>query len=152
MTFFRFRFRCVTWLLATLSAVIGLLVAGCGSEPPAAPSKPNILFVAIDDLNDWVGPLDGHPQVQTPHMDRLAARGTTFLNAHTQAPLCNPSRTSLMTGRRPSTTGVYGLRPWFREVAELSELVTMPQYFEQKRLQHFFYRQDLPRTLRAGRH
>ncbi len=108
----------------------GLLLANCGTEPVPPPAKPNILFIAIDDLNDWVGPLDGHPQIQTPAMDRLAARGTTFLNAHTQAPLCNPSRTSLMTGRRPSTTGVYGLRPWFREVEELADLVTIPQYFE----------------------
>lgn len=94
-----------------------------------AGEKPNVLMIAIDDLNDWVGPLRGHPQVQTPHMDRLAGRGTTFLNAHCQSPLCNPSRTSLMTGRRPSTTGIYGLSPWFRNVKELSKLVTLPQHF-----------------------
>lgn len=93
-----------------------------------AQQRPNILFVAIDDLNDWVGPLNGHPQVVTPHMDRLARRGTTFLNAHTQSPLCNPSRTALMTGMRPSTTGIYGLQPWFREVDELKDLETLPQY------------------------
>ena len=103
------------------------LLGSCGVEAP--PAKPNILFIAIDDLNDWVGPLDGHPQVQTPHMDRLAARGTTFYNAHTQAPLCNPSRTSLMTGRRPSSTGIYGLAPWFREVETLKDIETLPQYF-----------------------
>ena len=103
------------------------LLGSCGAEAP--PVKPNILFIAIDDLNDWVGPLDGHPQVQTPHMDRLAARGTTFYNAHTQAPLCNPSRTSLMTGRRPSSTGIYGLAPWFREVETLKDIETLPQYF-----------------------
>ncbi|MCB9383634.1 MAG: sulfatase [Bryobacterales bacterium] len=90
--------------------------------------KPNILFIAIDDLNDWVGPLGGHPQVKTPAMDRLAARGITFLNAETQAPLCNPSRTALLTGLRPSTTGVYGLQPFFRDVDELKDLVTLPQY------------------------
>ncbi len=106
----------------------GLALGSCGGSPPP-PAKPNILFLAIDDLNDWVGPLGGHPQAQTPHMDRLAARGTTFVNAHTQAPLCNPSRTSLMTGLRPSTTGVYGLRPWFRDVEELRDVMTMPQYF-----------------------
>ena len=100
---------------------------------PAAdkPAKPNILFIAIDDLNDWVNPLQGHPQVQTPHMDRLAARGTVFTNAHCQAPLCNPSRTSLMTGLRPSTTGIYALFPWFRNVEELKDLVTLPKYFGQ---------------------
>ncbi|QDS92407.1 Choline-sulfatase [Roseimaritima multifibrata] len=92
-------------------------------------SRPNVLMIAIDDLNDWVGPLRGHPQVQTPAMDRLAARGVTFANAHCQSPLCNPSRTSLMTGRRPSSTGVYGLAPWFRKVPELSDLETLPQYF-----------------------
>jgi len=61
-------------------------------------------------------------------MDRLARRGTTFLNAHTQSPLCNPSRTALMTGMRPSTTGIYGLRPWFRDVEALADLETLPQY------------------------
>lgn len=92
--------------------------------------RPNILFIAIDDLNDWVGPLNGHPQVKTPHMDRLARRGTTFLNAHTQSPLCNPSRTALMTGMRPSTTGIYGLQPWFRDVPELEDLEPLPKYLE----------------------
>ena len=97
-----------------------LLLASCATDTgPAA--KPNILFIAIDDLNDWVGPLDGHPQVRTPHMDSLADLGTTFYNAHTQAPLCNPARTSLMLGRRPSSTGIYGLLPWFREVESLAE-------------------------------
>ena len=109
-------------------ATVGtILLGGCAGGGP--PAKPNILFLAIDDLNDWVGPLNGHPQVQTPNFDRLAAHGTTFLNAHTQAPLCNPSRTSLMTGRRPSTTGIYALFPWFREVQELKDIETLPQYF-----------------------
>jgi len=107
-----------------------LVVAAILLAPHAA-AQPNVLFLAIDDLNDWVGPLQGHPQVKTPAMDRLAARGTTFANAHTQSPLCNPSRTSLMTGLRPSTTGVYGLRPWFREVESLRDVVTLPQYFAQ---------------------
>jgi choline-sulfatase len=79
-----------------------------------AAEKPNILFIAIDDQNDWIGCLGGHPEVKTPHIDMLAERGTVFLNAHCQAPLCNPSRTSLMTGLRPSTTGFCGLSPWFR--------------------------------------
>ena len=90
--------------------------------------KPNILFIAIDDQNDWIGCLNGHPQVQTPHIDALAERGTVFLNAHCQSPLCNPSRTSLMTGKRPSTTGVYGLAPWFRDVDDLKDIVSLPQY------------------------
>ncbi len=92
-------------------------------------ARPNVLFIAIDDLNDWVGCLGGHPQVQTPHMDALAARGTLFRNAHCQAPLCNASRTSLLTGLRPTTTGIYGLAPWFRTVPALKDRVTLPQLF-----------------------
>ena len=94
-----------------------------------APLKPNVLFIAIDDLNDWVGCLGGHPQAQTPNLDRLAARGTLFRNAHCQAPLCNPSRASVLTGLRPSTTGIYGLVPGIRDVARTRECVTLPQYF-----------------------
>ena len=113
---------------ALIAPALAVLVCGCTADVP--PGPPNILFIAIDDLNDWVGPLNGHPQVQTPHMDRLAARGTTFLNAHTQAPLCNPSRTSLLTGRRPTTTGIYGLAPWFREVESLNSIESLPQFLE----------------------
>lgn len=115
-----------------------LLVAVCNCPRLALPSaaqplhdraaRPNILFIAVDDLNDWVGCLGGHPQVQTPNIDRLAARGTLFRNAHCQAPLCNPSRTSLLTGLRPTTTGVYGLAPWFRTVPGFRDVVTLPQY------------------------
>jgi len=97
--------------------------------PISQGASPNVLFIAIDDLNDWVGCLDSHPQVKTPKIDALAERGTLFTNAHCQAPICNPSRTSVMTGLRPSTTGVYGLAPWFRKVDDLKDLVTLPQHF-----------------------
>lgn len=97
----------------------------------ASAAPPNVLFIAIDDQNDWIGCLGGHPQVQTPHIDRLAARGTVFTNAHCQSPLCNSSRTSLMTGLRPSTTGIYGLAPWFRNLEEWKDVVTLPQYLAQ---------------------
>ncbi|TAN36777.1 MAG: choline-sulfatase [Verrucomicrobia bacterium] len=93
------------------------------------PQRPNVLFIAIDDLNDWVGCLGGHPQAHTPNMDRLAARGTLFRNAHCQAPLCNPSRAALLTGRRPSTTGICGLLPGIRVVEATKNCVTLPQYF-----------------------
>lgn len=91
---------------------------------------PNVLVISIDDLNDWVGCLGGHPQVQTPHIDRLAASGVLFSNAHCQSPLCNPSRTSVMTGLRPGSTGIYGLAPWFRQLDEFKEVVTWPQHFQ----------------------
>jgi arylsulfatase A-like enzyme len=96
----------------------------------SAAERPNVVMIAIDDLNDWIGCLGGHPQAQTPHMDRLAARGMLFTNAHCQAPLCNASRTSLLTGLRPSTTGIYSLEPWFRTVESLRDHVTLPQHFK----------------------
>lgn len=106
-----------------------LFLMSCFAAWAAEVQRPNVLMIAIDDLNDWVGPLKGHPQVQTPHMDRLAARGTVFTNAHCQAPLCNPSRASLLTGLRPSTTGIYGLLPGIRSVESLKSHVTLPETF-----------------------
>ena len=94
-----------------------------------AAERPNVLFIALDDQNDWIQCLGGHPLVQTPNIDRLAQRGTLFLNAHCQAPLCNPSRASLLTGLRPSSTGIYGLQPGIREVERTKSHVTLPQTF-----------------------
>ncbi|MEZ6121667.1 MAG: sulfatase [Planctomycetaceae bacterium] len=113
---------------AVLHLLLPLLLCCCANADNA---KPNILFIAIDDQNDWIGCLNGHPQIQTPNIDALAAQGTLFLNAHCQSPLCNPSRTSLMTGRRPSSTGVYGLAPWFRDVDELKDIVSLPRHLRQ---------------------
>ncbi len=110
---------------------VALLIAGLcilGDRVSAA-RNPNVLFIAIDDQNDWIGCLGGHPQVKTPHIDRLAARGTLFTNAHCQAPLCNPSRASLLTGLRPSSTGIYGLAPGIRDVEATRNHVTLPQTF-----------------------
>ncbi|HEV7406219.1 MAG TPA: sulfatase [Chthoniobacteraceae bacterium] len=73
----------------------------------AEPKKPNVLFIAVDDLRDWVGYLGKNAQTITPNIDRLAARGVAFTHAYCAAPVCNPSRTALMSGMRPSTTGVY---------------------------------------------
>jgi choline-sulfatase len=92
--------------------------------------RPNVVFIAIDDQNDWIGACGGHLLAKTPQLDGLAARGTVFLNAHCQAPLCNPSRTSLMLGLRPTTTGVYGLAPWFRTLPEWKDRVALPQHFK----------------------
>lgn len=111
-----------------LLAALGLLPASIIAEEIPAP-KPNILFISIDDLNDWVGHLGGHPLVKTPHIDALAARGTTFLNAHCQAPICNPSRASVLSGLRPTTTGIYGLQPAPRAHPDLRDRLFLPQYF-----------------------
>jgi len=130
------RGRC-GWLAIILVALAGstAVFGGQHSEEHRAAagsktSRPNVVFIAIDDLNDWVGHLQGHPLTHTPHIDRLAQRGTTFLNAHCQAPLCNPSRTSLMLGVRPTTTGIYGLAPWFRSLDPWQDRVTLPQHFQ----------------------
>jgi choline-sulfatase len=115
-------------LLVCAVAASAVVTAG-QSTTPTARRAPNVLFIALDDLNDWVGPLGGHSQVKTPNLDRLAARGTTFVNAHVQAPLCNSSRTSFLTGLRPSTTGVYALDPWFRQSEAIRARPTVLQTF-----------------------
>jgi len=112
-----------------LAALVLTAALPATAAAPAAPRRPNVLFIAIDDQNDWLGHLGGHPLAKTPHLDRLAARGTSMLNAHCNAPLCNPSRTSLMLGLRPTTTGIYGLAPWFRTLPEWKDRVSLPQHF-----------------------
>ena len=98
-------------------------------------SKPNVLFIAVDDLNTWISPIDNFLGVKTPNFDRLAKMGVTFTNAHVQAPLCGPSRASLMTGLRPSTTGIYGMTPddqIRREGNPVTKDITfLPEYFKQ---------------------
>ncbi len=93
----------------------------------AAKQRPNVLFIAVDDLNDWVGALNAYPGVRTPNLDRLAKRGVLFTRAYCASPSCNPSRAALLTGVRPSTSGVYeNDNPW-RPV--LPNAVTLPQHF-----------------------
>lgn len=116
------------WVAGLCLLTSSLCGAAFGAEQQEQ-HRPNVLFIVIDDLNDWTGCLGGHPQAQTPNIDALAARGTLFANAHCQAPLCNPSRASVMTGLRPSTTGIYGLRPGIRDVEALKSHVTLPEYF-----------------------
>lgn len=99
----------------------------CLSQP--AGQRQNVLFIAIDDLNDWIGCLGGYPGAKTPNLDRLAARGMLFTNAHCSAPVCNPSRASIMTGIRPSTSGVYHNRQPMRKSSVLQDAVTLPQHF-----------------------
>ena len=92
-----------------------------------AKSRPNILLISLDDLNDWVGCLGGHPQTLTPNIDRLAAEGMLFRNAYTAAPACNPSRTALFTGKAPATSGLYDNLQKLREVMPKETL--MPRHF-----------------------
>ena len=101
--------RTIRIMVAILISVACLSHTTTAQPNKATQERPNVLFIAVDDLNDWLGCMQGYPGVKTPNMDRLAARGVLFQNAHCQAPLCGPSRASLMTGLRPSTTGIYGM-------------------------------------------
>lgn len=91
----------LTTTLLCASIAAPTLAANKGDE------RPNILFIAVDDLNDWSPCLGNYPKAYTPNIDKLAARGMLFTNAHCQAPISGPSRTSIMTGLLPSSTGVY---------------------------------------------
>lgn len=86
--------------------------------------RPNVLFIAIDDLRDWVGYLGHNPQTKTPNIDRLAARGVAFTRSYCAAPVCNPSRAALMSGLRPSTTGVYDNQNDWRTVVAADKCLT----------------------------
>jgi len=90
--------------------------------------RPNVLFLCVDDMNDWVACLGGRSDIKTPNIDRLAQRGVLFTNAHCPAPLCNPCRTAIMTGLRPSTTGIYNNSVvWAKE---MPGWVTLPRHFK----------------------
>jgi len=89
--------------------------------------RPNVLFIAIDDLNDWTQVLDPQAPIRTPNIDRLAKRGVLFKRAYCASAACNPSRTSILTGLRPTTSGVYGNKADWRKV--LPDTATLPQHF-----------------------
>ncbi|MEM9702276.1 MAG: sulfatase, partial [Planctomycetota bacterium] len=118
--------------LAAGFAVVLPVLFVTSSAPAGEPDeRPDVLFIAVDDLNDWLGCLTtdrsplggGHPQTATPNLDRLAARGMLFTNAHCAAPACNPSRTAILSGRRPSSTGLYlNAQSWPNAVESLPTL------------------------------
>lgn len=110
----------------TLFAISALF----GGHVLAAESRPNVLFIALDDLNDWIGCLGGHPQTKTPNLDRLAASGVLFRNAYTAAASCNPSRTAIFSGLPPHRSGLYHNLQKMREVMPEAEL--LPRYFSKQ--------------------
>ena len=113
------------FLAALILAVPCLAFAQAADEAV----RPNVLFISIDDMNDWAGFMDTHPQILTPNMDTLASEGVSFTNAHVPAPICGPSRTAIMSGLWPSTNGIYTNSANYRR--DLPDVVSMPEYFRQ---------------------
>jgi arylsulfatase A-like enzyme len=108
-------------------SVAALFLSAAAARAADAPAKPNVLFVAVDDLRPALG-CAGDPHAKTPAVDALAARGTVFTRAYCQQAVCSPSRSSLLTGRRPDSTKVYDLVTHFRKA--LPDVVTLPQHFK----------------------
>ncbi len=94
----------------------------------AKSKKPNILFIACDDMNDWVGFMQGHPDTRTPNMDRLAKRGIVFDRAYCASPICGPSRAAVMTGMKPETSGVYNNKGTY--IDYVPNAVSLPRFFK----------------------
>ena len=117
-------------LALTLACLSTAAFAGEAAAKAADTAKPNVLLIAIDDLNDWIGCMGGHPQAKTPNIDRLAARGVLFNNAHCQAPVCNPSRASMMTSLYPSTSGIYFLTPDLNRSPVAKKNTLLPKRFQ----------------------
>ncbi len=118
-----------TYFLATVMAFICLSFSLSEGRFTNKEEHPNVLFIAIDDMNDWAGFLHTHPQVQTPHMDALARAGISFSNAHCPAPICGPSRTAILSGLWPTSSGIYSNAAHYRK--QLPHLVSLPEHFRQ---------------------
>jgi arylsulfatase A-like enzyme len=105
------------------------IIALCTVQAFSAGTRPNILMIAVDDLNDWVGVFGGNPQMLTPNMDKLAESGIVFRNASCPGPVCGPSRSALLSGFMPATTGIYGNSNNMLGSEIVQTHATMPEYF-----------------------
>ncbi|MGJ8734647.1 MAG: sulfatase [Cellulophaga sp.] len=115
-----------------LPIVALLLLTNCNTKEEKEMTKPNVLFIAVDDLNDWEGAYLGHPQAKTPHMDKLFAEGVLFTNAHCSQPVCTASRNSMLSGIHPTSSGWYSstnnMKKNYSEV--MANHMMLPEYFK----------------------
>lgn len=118
-------------IICLLTAMLAFSISCTQEEQP-----PNIMFIAVDDMNDWIGPLGGLEISKTPNLDRLASLGMVFTNAHCASPACSPSRLSIMTGVQPSKSGKmknewYDGPEWRKETI-FQDIETIEQFFQNR--------------------
>ena len=109
----------MTWISNLFSAALFVVFMSAGS---ACAKQPNVLFLAVDDMNDWIGSLGATPRAITPNLDKLAARGVNFSNAHTPGVYCAPARAAIFSGQYASTTGCYRSSDYFTDHPEIEGL------------------------------
>jgi arylsulfatase A-like enzyme len=120
------------FLFLFLAQVATTVSADESSQPNSSVQNKryNVLFIAVDDLNDWVGCLGGNAQAITPNLDRFAKQQAMVMNkAYCPSTVCCPSRSSILTGKRPSTTGIYGNTQDLKNAPKAKDVVTLPEYF-----------------------
>ncbi|MFZ5829118.1 MAG: sulfatase [Planctomycetota bacterium] len=130
-------------LLVALSLLLFTTVTSAVSEVAAAESRPNVLFIAVDDMRPQLG-CYGDQLVKSPNIDQLAARGMVFDQAYCQQALCSPSRISLLSGRYPATSGIYAIGPTLRSA--MPDIVTLPQHFKN----HGWFTRSLGKVYHVG--
>ena len=112
-----------------LLAAVTLLPACVAQQGPGLIEHPNVLFISLDDMNDWVEPLAGNPQTLTPQLERFAQSGVTFRHNYAPSPGCNPSRSAMLTGLHTFTSGMYSNYQDWRDVPALQQVQTIGQHF-----------------------
>ncbi len=128
--------KTITWITIIKSTFLLFLIFACFGKKPTDVNEelvkqPNVLFIAIDDLNDWITPLGGNDQTMTPNLETFAEQAVNFTSNYCTSPGCAPSRASVMTGKYPYNSGMYSNYQDWRKVPNLKNAVTLGQYFRQ---------------------
>lgn len=123
--------------------IISLCILFVQSQVFANDEPYNVLFISVDDLNDWIGPTKGNSQIKTPHLDKFAKTAVTFQKAYCPATVCNPSRTAILTGVQCSDSGVYGNKHSYKDSDPLKNVLTLPKYFEKESIPNHQPRKNL---------